>query len=102
MSHTMLRKSQLEAFKAWLTSNGMEHRPPRGPYQVVQVEIADGSRHAIYCREKDNGFVTVPRPLERTVMQFLRGPSTRHTLPKTLAKPDGPPDPHKARLLQRF
>lgn len=49
MSRNLLHKNHLEDFKSWLTFNGVEHRPGRGDWQVLQVFVS-GTWYAVYER----------------------------------------------------
>lgn len=68
----MLHKTKLEAFKDWLTSKGVEHRPARGDYQVLQVRTKNGQWQCIFDRSAAPEHYTVAWPLEGLVVQFIR------------------------------
>lgn len=70
MSRCLLHKSKLEAFKAWLTASGIEHRGGRGVWQVLQVRHRDGWQ-CIFDRGVAPEHYTVALPLERTVRRFI-------------------------------
>ena len=38
MSRILLHITRLDAFKAWLESQGFKHRPGKGAYQELQVQ----------------------------------------------------------------
>lgn len=71
MSRCLLHKSKLEAFKAWLTARGIEHRPPRGEFQVLQVKTKSGWQ-CVFDRIDAKEHYTVAGPLESTVHRFIR------------------------------
>lgn len=72
MSRNLLHKSKLEAFKAWLTAQGVEHRPSRGSFQVLQVRTKNGQWQCIFDRIAAPEHYTVAWPLEGLVHRFIR------------------------------
>lgn len=72
MSRCLLHKTKLDAFKAWLTKVGVEHRPPRGDFQVLQVKTKNGQWQCIFDRLDAKEHFTVAGPLEATVHRFIR------------------------------
>jgi len=72
MSRNLLHKTKLDAFKVWLTSQGVEHRPPRGDYQVLQVRTKNGQWQCIFDRIAAPEHYTVAGPLEGLVVRFIR------------------------------
>ncbi len=70
MSRCLLHKNKLEAFKAWLTATGIEHRPARGEFQVLQVKVKNGWQ-CIFDRLDAKEHYTVAAPLESTVRRFI-------------------------------
>ena len=79
MSRCLLHKSRLDAFKAWLEQQGIEHRPGRGDFQVLQVclkrpTLPRDQWSAVYDRHSATEHYTVTTPLENTVKRFIRAP----------------------------
>lgn len=72
MSRNLLHKSKLEAFKAWLDDRGVEHRPARGEFQVLQVLVPRSGWQVIYDRIVTHEHYTVPHPMESLVLKFVR------------------------------
>lgn len=75
MSRELLHVKDLEAFKTWLTAEGIEHRDGRGIYQVIQIYWAQGWR-VIYERENTHAgkalvHYTVPFELTGLVRRFI-------------------------------
>ena len=67
-----LHKSRLQAFKDWMTSNGIEWREGKGGYQVIQVKT-DKGWPAIYDSDKDRReHYTVQEGLLKVVSRFIR------------------------------
>lgn len=71
MSRSLLHKSKLTAFTAWLSREGIEHRPGRGDFQVLQVLMPDGRWQCVFDRLSAKEHYTVAAPLERYVYQFI-------------------------------
>lgn len=76
MSRCLLHKNKLEAFKVWLTETGVEHRPARGDFQVLQVKVKTGWQ-CIFDRLDAKEHYTVAAPLESTVRRFIRAAMDR-------------------------
>ena len=72
MSRCLLHKSRLEAFRTYLTERGIEHRPGRGDFQVLQVMTGKSSWQVIYDRLNAPEHYTVTGPLEPTVRKFIK------------------------------
>lgn len=72
MSRCLLHKTKLDAFKAWLSAAGIEHRPPRGDFQVLQVKTKNGQWQCVFDRLDAKEHYTVAGPLEATVQRFIR------------------------------
>ncbi|MBY4730779.1 hypothetical protein K6V90_09565 [Cupriavidus pauculus] len=70
MSRCLLHKSKLKAFKEWLTAIGIEHRQPRGDFQVLQVKVKTGWQ-CVFDRLDTKEHYTVAAPLESTVRRFI-------------------------------
>lgn len=71
MSRNLLHKSKLPAFRDWLTEQGIQHRPPRGDYEVLQVRLKSGAWHCVFDRHDSPEHYTVAKPLEQTVCCFI-------------------------------
>lgn len=75
MSRSLLHKSKLEDFKAWLDENCINHRPGVGDYQVLQVERrcpVVNRWDAIYERLHEPDHLTVVTQLERLVRRYIK------------------------------
>lgn len=75
MSRNLLHKSKLEAFKAWLDSQGIDHRPPRGDYQVLQVLCVRRGGHfwaCVFDRINAPEHYTVDTRIEPMVRRFIQ------------------------------
>ena len=71
MSRCLLHKNKVEAFRQWLADKGIENRPPRGGWEILQVKI--GRQWAcLYARIEMPEHVTCDVRLERMVRQFIR------------------------------
>lgn len=68
----MLKKTQIKLFQAWLDANGIEHRPGKGEYQLLQVKTAKGWP-AICIDAK--GVITTPSELAQMINLFNLGKS---------------------------
>lgn len=76
MSRNLLHKTKLDAFKAWLDSKGIEHRPGRGEYQMLQVKMKNGQWQCVFDRHSAPEHYTVAHPLEQHVHRFIRDSRT--------------------------
>lgn len=72
MSRNLLHKTKLEPFKAWLSTQGIQHRPPRGDYDVLQVQAAAPDWFCIFDRHDAPEHFTVDRRLVPTVQRFIK------------------------------
>lgn len=75
MSRNLLHKNKLDDFKAWLTSQGILHRPGRGAYQVLQVALSRKvpiQWGVVFDRDTAPEHYTVTWPLEATVRRYIR------------------------------
>lgn len=72
MSRCLLHKTKLEAFKQWMDANGIEHRPGRGDYQVIQVKTKNGQWQCVFDRLDAKEHYTVAAPIESVVQRFIR------------------------------
>jgi len=72
MSRSLLHKTKLEAFKLWLDSQEILHRPGKGDYQVLQV-CKDGKHwNCVYTRHEMPEHFTTDRHLDSLVAKFCR------------------------------
>lgn len=68
----LLHKSKLQAFKDWMTAEGIEWRDGKGGYQVIQIKTRNGWS-AIYDSDKDRReHYTVQHELQGAVWRFLK------------------------------
>jgi len=72
MSRNLLHKTKLEPFKAWLTSQGIQHRPPRGDYDVLQVQWKAPDWFCVFDRHTAPEHYTVDSRMEPLVRRFIR------------------------------
>lgn len=72
MSRSLLHITKLEEFKSWLDSRGIEHRPPRGDYQVLQVKMRKHGYACVYSRHDMKEHFTVDARIEGLVSRFCR------------------------------
>ncbi|HBO3830705.1 hypothetical protein ACSERS_05290 [Pseudomonas aeruginosa] len=77
----LLKAPTLDQFKQYLTNIGMEHRPGKGEYQVMQVKC--GASWLAVCRDA-RGHITTPIELRLAVNNFNSGAMP---LPKAPLKP---------------
>lgn len=66
----LLKAPSLDQFKQYLTDIGMEHRPGKGEYQVLQVKC--GVSWLAVCRDA-RGYITTPIELRLAVNNFNAG-----------------------------
>lgn len=65
---------KLDAFKTWLDTQGIEHRPTSADYQVLQIRLPGDPRwHAIYQKLDAKVHLSVTGPLTRLVRRFVAG-----------------------------
>lgn len=70
MSRNLLHKKHLDEFKSWLQGRGVPHRPGKGDWQVLQVEV-QGVWYAVYKRAFMPEHLTVAgNKLEKLVRKF--------------------------------
>ena len=70
MSRSLLHITKLEAFKAWLDTQGIAHRPGKGDWQVLQV-CKDGTHwNCVYSRNTMPEHFTTDRHLDSLVVKF--------------------------------
>lgn len=74
MSRNLLHKSKLDAFKTWLTRNGIEHRQGRGSWEeVLSVHMLSKNQwQSVFDRIDAPEHYTVAAPLEPLVRRFIR------------------------------
>lgn len=72
MSRNLLHKSKLPAFIAWLDGAGIAHRPPRGEFDVLQVQAEPPDWFCVFDRIDAPEHYTVDCRLEGTVRRFIR------------------------------
>lgn len=72
MSRNLLHKSKLTDFKTFLDSVGIEHRPGRGDYQILQVKTKSGQWQCVFDRLDAPEHYTVAWPLEPIVHRFIK------------------------------
>ena len=72
MSRCLLHKTKLDAFKEWLTAQGIPHREGRGEWQVLQV-CKDGTHwNCVYIRLDMPEHLTTDRHLDPLVAKFCK------------------------------
>ncbi len=68
----VLHKTKLDEFKAWLAEVGIDYRPGKGCYQVLQV-MANGKFTPVYDSAKHSReHYSVQDELMPTIRHFLR------------------------------
>jgi hypothetical protein len=72
MSRCLLHKTKLEPFKTWMTEAGIEHRPGRGDFQILQIKTKNGQWQCVFDRIEAPEHYTVAWPLEPIVRRFIR------------------------------
>lgn len=72
MSKNLLHVSKLEEFKAWLDAQGIEHRPGKGDFQVLQVRMKHNGFAAVYERLEMPEHFSTDRRLDGLVARFCR------------------------------
>ncbi len=85
----LLKAPSLDLFKQYLTDIGMEHRPGKGQYQVMQVKC--GPSWLAVCRDA-RGYITTPIELRLAVNNFNAGA-------KPLKAPAPPPPKPREHFL---
>lgn len=85
----LLKAPSLDQFKQYLTDIGMEHRPGKGQYQVMQVKC--GPSWLAICRDA-RGYITTPIELRLAVNNFNAGA-------KPLKAPAPPPPKPREHFL---
>lgn len=72
MSRKLLHKTRLEPFKVWLTSQGIQHRTPRGTYEALQVQARPPAWFCIFDRHTSPEHYTVDARMEPLVRRFIQ------------------------------
>ena len=78
MSRCLLHKTKLDAFQQWLSTQGIEVRPGRGDFEVLQVKLGQCHRagpspwHCVFDRIEAPEHYTVAWPLEQLVRRFIK------------------------------
>lgn len=72
MSRNLLHKGQLQPFMEWLEKKHIHHRPGRGEFQVLQVELQGGQWGVVYDRLRAPEHYTVTRPMEMLVRRYVQ------------------------------
>lgn len=72
MSRNLLHKSKLESFIKWLDANGVAHRPPRGDYQVLQINIRFNDWFCIFDRDVAPEHYTNDHRLNVLIRRFIK------------------------------
>ena len=79
MSRNLLHKTKLEPFKEWLTAQGIQHRPPRGDYDVLQVcafHRGDSLWMCVFDRHDAPEHYTVDKRMAPIVRRFIASQKT--------------------------
>lgn len=71
MSRNLLHKTKLEDFKVWLDAHHVPHRPGRGSYQALQVNMS-GKWCAVYERNDMPEHYTTEHTMDSLVRKFCR------------------------------
>ena len=71
MSRNIFHITHLNAFIAWLDEHGIQHRPGRGQFQVLQVSLNSRDWFCIYERHSSTEHYTVDHRIERMVRKFI-------------------------------
>lgn len=73
-ARNLLHKDRVEEFRVWCEeAKGLETRPGRGAYQLLQVKSKNGNDwHVIFERDNMPEHVTVPDTLIHLVTNFIR------------------------------
>ena len=67
----VLRKDQLGALKEWMLGEGIEFRPGKGEWQMVQIRI--GTKWVpIFDTGKSKVYLSVPKDAIRLVINFSK------------------------------
>lgn len=93
-NRNLLHVSKVEDFKAYLDEIGVEHRPGRGEYELLQVHV-DGAWPKLYSRLKMPEHVTVQNALIPLVTAFIHRSKLPEPInevdPEVFLDSDGPP-----------
>lgn len=69
----LLHINKLDEFKSWLTAQGIEHRPGRGEWEVLQVNV-NGVWPCVFRRINMPEHYTTDRRLDGLVRRFCKEP----------------------------
>jgi hypothetical protein len=72
MSRCLLHITKLDAFKEWLDKRGIQHRPGKGFYQVIQVCKNGKHWNNVYTRHHMPEHFTTDRHLDSLVSAFCK------------------------------
>lgn len=72
MSRCLLHKSTLSDFKGWLDGQAILHRPPRGDYDVLQVQYRAPDWYCVFDRHDAPEHFTVDHRLVPLVCRFIK------------------------------
>lgn len=73
MSRCLLHVTRLEAFKGWLDAEGIAHRPGKGTWQELQVQVLGrGGWSSVYSRADMPEHYTIDPALEPLVRRFCK------------------------------
>lgn len=93
-NRNLLHVSKVEDFKAYLDEIGVDHRPGRGEFELLQVHV-DGAWPKLYSRLKETEHVTVQNaliPLVRAFIHRRKLPEPVNDVnPEVFLDPGGPP-----------
>lgn len=67
----LLHKTKLEAFKLWLDSHGIAHRPGKGDYQALQVLSPESGWQVVFTKNEMPEHYTVNAKLVPIVRNFI-------------------------------
>lgn len=71
MSRCLLHKTKLQDLKNWLDSQKIPHRPGRGDYQILQIQVNENDWYVIYSRASAVEHYTVDYRLEPMIRRFI-------------------------------
>ena len=78
----LLHKTKLEEFKAWLDSKGIQHRPGKGDWQVLQVQTTNFGWQVVFEKKDMPEHFTVNDKLVSVVREFINSsPASRTSTP---------------------
>jgi hypothetical protein len=80
MKRYLLHKTKLEEFKAWLDKEGIQHRPGKGDWQVLQVCTPENGFQVVFSQLKMPEYYSLNEKLEPTVLRFINETKNSNTL----------------------